>query len=84
MSMLHTTEFTAQPVGRLRHRKRAAPIGWRGASLRRLRQLLRAFRRHIRSRRDLRQVLELDDRALADIGLTRVEFLRPTSQSFWW
>jgi uncharacterized protein YjiS (DUF1127 family) len=43
----------------------------------------RLWRRHIQSRRELRNLSAWDDRMLKDIGVTRADVERELTRSFW-
>jgi uncharacterized protein YjiS (DUF1127 family) len=65
----------------------AHPGRTRGASvgtwLRVARDLLRGWWERMRSRRQVRNLCELDDHILQDIGLTRAELLWEAEKPFW-
>jgi uncharacterized protein YjiS (DUF1127 family) len=54
-----------------------------GAWLRVARDLLRGWRERMRSRRQLRNLCELDDHILQDIGLTRAALRWEAEKPFW-
>jgi len=54
-----------------------------GASLRWILTLLRHWRERMRSRRQLRDLCELNDHILQDIGLTKAELRCKAKKPFW-
>lgn len=48
-----------------------------------LQHAIRRLRKILRQRRQLRHLVELDDRLLADVGVTNEEALREAEKSLW-
>jgi uncharacterized protein YjiS (DUF1127 family) len=46
-------------------------------------RLLSVWQQRIRSRRQMRELCRMDDRTLADIGLTRAQVVYEASRPFW-
>ena len=55
----------------------------RGSHRGRLAILIERFERMLRRREDRRVLLELDDRTLRDVGLTRDQLVRAAMKSLW-
>ena len=76
-----TTLSPARVVGRL-PRRRSTQFLRRKTALRQAISLLRRWRERMRMRRQARNLCELDDHVLQDIGLTRAELFREAAKPY--